>query len=72
MFGLKEMLGLEKKTEDKKEEGLTKSEESLIKEGEDARNEMENSMNAEKIAEEIQETDVDKRTDFSKAEEGKE
>lgn len=59
-----------KKTEEKK--ALTEAEKKQIKEGGEAVNELENSMDLGKIAEELQKTDKDLRTDFSKQEEKKE
>ena len=73
MFGLKNLA--EKiigKKEVKKEPELTETEEKQIKEGGETVNELENSMDLGKKAEELQKTDKDLRADFSKKEEKKE
>ena len=73
MPGIKEIynkiVGKEEIKDDKK---LTEAEEKRIKDGEETVSELENSMDLEKKAEELQKTDKDLRADFGKPEDKRE
>jgi hypothetical protein len=72
MFGLKNFAEKIIGKKEVKEKELTKAEEKQIKEGGEAVNELENGMDLEKKAEELQKTDKDLRTDFGKPEDKRE